>query len=67
MKKLFILAVIAGSFTMTSCKKDWTCSCTGAVVIEVPITKQTKADAKKVCDAAQTTYSAAGSTTCTLK
>ena len=28
MKKLLILAVIAGSFTMTSCKKEYTCVCT---------------------------------------
>lgn len=67
MKKLFILAVIAAGFTMTSCKKDYTCACTGAVTINIPITKSTKKDADAVCKTAQTTYSSAGSTTCTLK
>lgn len=67
MKKLILLAVIAGAFTMTSCKKDRTCSCTGAVKIDFTVPKASKADAKKTCDAAQTTYSTAGATTCTLK
>ena len=67
MKKLFILAVVAIGFTMTSCKKDYTCACTGAVTIDIPIQNAKKGDAEDACKAAQTTYSAAGSTTCTLK
>jgi hypothetical protein len=67
MKKLLTLAVIATAFGLTSCKKDYTCSCTGAVTIDIPIKDAKKSDAKDACSAAQTTYSAAGSTTCTLK
>ena len=67
MKKLFILAVVAIGFTMTSCKKDYTCECTGAFTINIPIQNAKKGDAKDACSAAQTTYSTAGSTTCTLK
>lgn len=29
MKKVLLLAAVAVSFTMVSCKKDYTCSCSG--------------------------------------
>ncbi|HMN32336.1 MAG TPA: hypothetical protein PKA54_03110 [Chitinophagaceae bacterium] len=28
MKKIIILAIAFGAFTLTSCKKNWTCVCT---------------------------------------
>lgn len=61
------MAVIAGAFTMTSCRKDRTCSCTGAVTIDFTVPKATKAEATTTCNTAQTTYSSAGATTCKLK
>ena len=53
MKKLLILAVIAGAFSLTSCKKDYTCSCTitgSSTPIDYKWTKITKKDAKAACD-----------------
>ncbi|MBP6623589.1 MAG: hypothetical protein KA198_00365 [Chitinophagaceae bacterium] len=67
MKKILILAIVAGAFGMVSCKKDRTCSCTGAIKIDIPLNKSTKKDATDACDAAEKTYSAAGATTCELK
>ncbi len=63
MKKIAPIAiavlVVAG---MTSCKKDYTCTCkaSGKTDITIPINKVKKADATKTCDAAQTTYSTIG-------
>jgi hypothetical protein len=63
MKKIAPIAValliVAG---MTSCKKDYTCTCkaTGKTDIVIPISKAKKSDATKTCDAAKTTYSVAG-------
>ena len=65
MKKLFILAVIAAGFTMTSCKKDYTCSCTvpgQSAPVEYKYTKVKKADAETACKAANV-----GGIPCTLK
>lgn len=52
MKKLLILAVIAGSFTMTSCKKEYTCVCTinGSSTEVKSGVKLTKKDAKTWCE-----------------
>lgn len=67
MKKIFILAVVAGAFTMTSCKKDWTCECKNSTgTYPITFTKVSKADAKKACDTWNTTYSASGGS-CSLK
>ena len=63
MKKIATVAaallIVAG---MTSCKKNYTCTCkaTGKADIAIPINKVKKSDATKTCDAAKTTYSAAG-------
>ncbi len=68
MKKILILAIVAGAFGMVSCKKDRTCSCTGTYPIEIPMNKTTKKDATTACDLAQTNYNkVGGSTTCKLK
>ncbi|MBL7765846.1 MAG: hypothetical protein JNJ58_07130 [Chitinophagaceae bacterium] len=68
MKKLFILAVVAGAFTMTSCKKDWTCECTNSTGTKtsIEITNVKKVDAKTACTAWNTTYAASGGS-CSLK
>lgn len=52
MKKLLILAAIFGAFTLTSCKKIWTCSCTVAgITTEVKSSKKmSKSEAKDWCN-----------------
>ena len=57
MKKLLILAIVAGAFTMTSCKKNYTCVCTvNGVSSEVTTpTKVSKSTAKTWCTAYNTT------------
>jgi len=63
MKKIApIVAIALFAVAFTSCKKDYTCTCkaTGKTDITIPIAKAKKADAKKTCDAANTTYSAVG-------
>jgi predicted small secreted protein len=59
MKKLLVLAVVAGAFTMTSCKKNYTCVCTAngtSSEVTTP-TKVSKATAKTWCEAYNTTGS----------
>ncbi len=66
MKKILVLAIIAGAFTMTSCKKTYTCVCTTngtSQEITNPI-KTTKATAKTWCEAYNV---GATGTTCSLK
>ena len=68
MKKIAPIAVVAMlALAFTSCKKNYTCTCkaTGKTDIAIPINKAKKSDATKTCDAAKTTYSAAGYT-CSL-
>ncbi len=64
MKKLLILAVIAGAFTMTSCKKIYKCACTvnGTTTEYSSGVKVSKASAKTWCTAL-----AVGGGTCSLK
>jgi hypothetical protein len=65
MKKSLLIAVALISITFTSCKKDWTCSCTDpedGTVVDIPITNQTKPLAKTACS----TYELAG-ISCKLK
>ena len=54
MKNLFILTVFA-LVALTSCKKDYTCTCTydfmGEAVSTSTTINATKADAKKTCEA----------------
>lgn len=65
MKKLLILAVVAGAFTMTSCKKVYTCVCTanGTSTEISSIIKMSKKTAKTWCE----TNTQGTGTTCTLK
>ena len=47
---------------LSSCKKDWVCTCTyddgvtGTVSVDVDILKASKSDAQEVCDAADVTW-----------
>ena len=69
MKKLFTLALVIGAFSLTSCKKDWTCECkdTSTGVVDFTFTqKSTKAKAKTWCEAFNSTYSSVGDK-CELK
>jgi hypothetical protein len=53
MKKFtLILGVLAlTTLSLTSCQKEWTCTCTtGALSVDVTIDKTTRADAKSQCD-----------------
>jgi len=52
MKKLLLMAAVAGLFTVTSCKKDYTCNCTvGSTTTPTTIENVSKADAEAACDA----------------
>ncbi|HNW89703.1 MAG TPA: hypothetical protein PKN48_08555 [Bacteroidales bacterium] len=65
MKKFFMIAVVALVFaSLTSCKKDYTCTCTGSTMgtITLPLTNATSKDAKDACDASQVTYRNADAT-----
>ncbi|GAA4462103.1 hypothetical protein GCM10023093_08010 [Nemorincola caseinilytica] len=68
MKKLFPLMVVAVAASMfTSCKKDYTCTCTittGSTTVTQPyaLGKQSKSDAKDACDKMSATYTTALST-----
>ncbi len=73
MKKVLFLAVAIASVTsLSSCKKDYTCSCTydllgTSTTASIEIAKSSKADATTACDAETTslqTYDSAAS--CTL-
>lgn len=67
MKKLFILAVIAGAFSMTSCKKDFTCECTvSGQTTPIELKNVKKVDATAACKTWNTSYSAQGGS-CKLK
>ncbi len=60
MKKLILLAAVAVfAVVATSCKKDYTCTCTfeDGEKLVLPAGKTTKSKAKDSCSAAQTTYS----------
>lgn len=72
MKKVLLIAV-AGMFVLTSCKKDWTCECTGNLTVtssgselgfkststksQLALTDQTKSSATTTCNAAKTNIS----------
>lgn len=52
MKKVATICAIAlGVFSMTSCKKDWTCTCTlnGTAGVPITIANATKSDAEDAC------------------
>ena len=63
MKKVTLLAAVAFlATTFTSCKKDYTCACTGSGATsgwnyEWKMTDVKKKDASDACDLLNTTYS----------
>jgi len=71
-KLLSIAAVTVALVSLSSCKKDYTCTCTFVEVGEpnyetnLTIPNVSKKDAKTACDNFTTTYSVAGGT-CELK
>lgn len=67
MKKFFIPALaVVFIVGMTSCKKDYTCTCTIAgLETSVTYTDVKKADAEEACDAASTA-AAIGGGSCSL-
>jgi hypothetical protein len=67
MKKLIPMIAVAALATMfTSCKKDYTCTCTStvtgssAVTTKYPLGKQKKKDAESACNAMNATVSGGG-------
>jgi len=65
MKKIMTLAIILGAFSMTSCKKEYTCVCTvSGTSTEVKSgSKLTKSQAKTWCE----TSSSLAGVSCSLK
>ena len=56
MKKIFLALSVCVAFTLVSCKKDRTCTCTtsssaggGATTYEITVLKAKKSDVKKMC------------------
>lgn len=64
MKKALFIAVALFTIGFTSCKKDWTCTCTDpdGTSVDIPLTNTTKPLAKTACS----TYELA-ETSCKLK
>lgn len=74
MKKLILaIAVIGGITVLSSCKKDWTCECTGEVlgtpftVNDTVYTDMTKKDATSKCDLNDYSVGADNYAECELK
>jgi hypothetical protein len=67
MKKVLLFAGVLFLFSATSCKKDYTCSCTALGSTEdYKYEKVSKKDAEDACDASSATYALLGGS-CELK
>lgn len=70
MKKVILPLLMAGLFVagVTSCKKDYTCACSGdGWTLDAKFENVKKKDAEETCDAAETTYKIGDATaSCTL-
>ncbi len=67
MKKVMMIAIVGGAFALTSCKKDYTCSCTIAGQTTSTEWKDIKkSDAEDDCDALDITATFVGGS-CELK
>lgn len=45
------MVLVAGTFVLTSCRKDWTCECTaGSISVRNTIKDKKKKDAKDECE-----------------
>jgi hypothetical protein len=74
MKKMILaIAVVGGMAALTSCKKDWTCECTGEAlgipftVNDTVYTDMTKKDAEAKCDMNDFSLGADNYAECSLK
>jgi hypothetical protein len=57
MKKVLVVVAVAGLFSFSSCKKDFTCTCTGGTggnPAALTIADAKKADAETACSTYQT-------------
>ena len=67
MKKLTICLGLLALFIGSSCKKDWTCTCSdSASLYSWPIQNVKKSDAQATCDQLTDSYSATD-VTCSLE
>jgi len=70
MKKLFVVAaVILTVASLSSCKKDYNCTCKGDTMgtLVVPLNDYSNKDAEDACTSAETTYKNGDPTcSCTL-
>lgn len=67
MKKLVLAVAALGLISLTSCKKEYTCSCSLlGTTTETKTAKVTKKDAKSACDALSTQAKTVGGS-CALK
>ena len=67
MKKLFILSCIAGLFTFSSCKKDYTCTCTSPGNVQVIVIPGVSKDqATTICKGDAQYVSGGTPVSCTL-
>ena len=70
MKKVIAFGAFAvlGVVALSSCKKDYTCTCTvNGGTISATYTKVKKADAEEACSSSETTYKVAdASASCSL-
>ncbi len=69
MKKVIAFAAFGVAvLSFSSCKKEYTCTCTGTglpdQVINIP--KAKKSDAESTCNSAKSQWAVAGYTNCTL-
>jgi hypothetical protein len=67
MKKSALSLAVLCALAMSSCKKDWTCTCSlnGTAYGSYTITNETKSDATTSCNSHNTTVGTT-SVTCTL-
>ncbi len=66
MKKLLLLVAVVAAMSTTSCKKDYTCTCTYSYLGSTASVSYTIKDTKKKATTACTAYQTSGYT-CSLK
>ena len=68
MKKLVLAVAALGLISLTSCKKDYTCACSGGTgtAITYPLNKMKKKDAQTACDTWNNGFKVLGGS-CSLK
>ena len=73
MKKVFLLAAVAMAFGLSSCKKDYNCTCTysssllGDSTLVTPFLDAKKSDVEDACSTLETTWKLLdASATCTV-